>query len=175
MTWPAAVTDTVVDDFTTWMDGLCPIGMFNVLVAGADSTESAVTVFERFPPASISACVTVRLQPYTHVSVRCSFESAFVSPLDSVGAAAHFGSETVIPVSVTLPVFVTVNVYGTTWPAAVTATVVEDLATEIAGDWTTGMFSELVAGADSSESAVTVFERFPPASTSACVTVREHP
>ena len=83
----------------------------------ADSAESTVTVFERFPPASISACVTVWRQPYTHVSASCSFESAFVSPAESVGAAPHFGSETVIPVSVTLPVFVTVNVYGTTWPA----------------------------------------------------------
>src|SRR3954464_2576538 len=145
--------------------------MLRVLVAGADSTESAVTVFERFPPVSISACVTAWLQPNTHVSVRCSFESAFASPLDSVGAAPHFGSDTVIPVSVTLPVFVTVNVYGTTWPAAVTEAVVEDLTTWIDGLCVTGRFSVLVAGADSTESAVTVLERFPPASTSDCETV----
>ena len=257
--------------------------MFSVLVAGADSAESTVTVFDRFPPASSSACVAVCEQPYTQVSESCSFESAFVSPLDSVGAAAHFGSATVIPVSVTLPVFVTVNVYGIAWPGAVTDAVVDDLTTWIDGrlrdgdverarrrrrlgrvrrdrvrqvaagvdlglrdrvraavhprlgelqlrvgvrvagrehrrspalriqnvipvrvtlpvfvtvnvygtTWpaasptrssrtsttvidgacATGMFSVLVSGADSAESAVTVFERFPPASTSACVTV----
>ncbi len=49
-------------------------------------------------------------QPYTHVSESCSFESALASPAESAGAAPHFGSDTVIPVSVTLPVFVTVNV-----------------------------------------------------------------
>ena len=74
-----------------------------------------------------------------------------------------------------LPVFVTVNVYGTTWPAAVTDVVVDVFATCSAGDWATGMFSVLVAGADSAESAVTVFDRLPPASTSACVTVCEQP
>ena len=98
-----------------------------------------------------------------------------MSPLDSVGAAPHFGSETVMPVSVALPVLVTVNVYGTTWPAAVIETVVDDFTTLIDGDCATGMFSVLVAGADSTESAVTVFERLPPASTSACVTVCEQP
>ena len=80
-----------------------------------------------------------------------------------------------IPVSVTLPVFVTVNVYGTTWPAAVIDAVVDDLTTLIDGLCATGMFSVLVAGADSTESTVTVFDRLPPASTSACVTVCEQP
>src|SRR4051812_20157322 len=109
-TWPAAVTTAAVDDLTTWIDGDCATGMFSELVAGADSAESTVTVFERLPPASTSACVTACEQPYTHVSDSCSFESAFVSPPDRVGAAPHLGSDTVIPVRVTLPVFVTVNV-----------------------------------------------------------------
>ena len=74
-----------------------------------------------------------------------------------------------------LPVFVTVNVYGTTWPAAVTDAVVDDLTTCDRRAWRIGMFSVLVAGADSTESTVTVFERFPPASISACVTVRLQP
>src|SRR3954447_16089303 len=125
--------------------------MFSVLVAGADSTESAVTVFDTFPPASISACVAVRLQAQIQVSASCSFASLFTSPLDNVGAALHLGSLTVIPLRVMLPLFVTVNVYGTTWPAAVTDTVVDDLTTWIDGDWLTGMFSVLVAGADSAE------------------------
>ncbi len=34
----------------------------------------------------------------------------------STGAASQFGSVTVIPVRVTLPVLVTVNVYGTDLP-----------------------------------------------------------
>ena len=63
-----------------------------------------------------------------------------------------------IPVSVTLPVFVTVNVYGTTWPARSPTIVVDDLTTWIDGFCAIGMFSVLVAGADSAESTVTVFD-----------------
>ena len=37
-----------------------------------------------------------------------------MSPVGPLTAEVHFGSTTVTPVSVTLPVFVTVNVYGTT-------------------------------------------------------------
>src|SRR4051812_36271318 len=127
--------------------------MFSVLVAGADSAESAETVFDRFPPASISAWLIVWLQSKSQVSADWSLLSAFASPLVSAGAESHFGSETVIPVSVTLPAFVTVNRYGTSWPAAVTEAVVDDLTTLMEGDWETGMFSVLVAGADSTESA----------------------
>ena len=76
--------------------------------------ESAVTVFVRFPPASISACVTVREHVYTHVSVVSSLLLEFVSPVGPLIAELHFGSATVTPVNVTLPVFVTVNLYGTT-------------------------------------------------------------
>ena len=164
-----------MDDFTTFMEAPWAIGMLSVPVAGADSAESTVTVLERLPPASTSAWVTVRLHVYVHVSASWSLESAFASPPVKAGAASHFGSETVIAVSVTLPVFVTVNVYGTTWPPAVTVAVVEDLTTWMDGLCTIGMFSALSAGADSVESTVTVLDRLPPASISACVTVRRHP
>jgi len=46
-----------------------------------------------------------------------------------VMAEVQFGSATVTPVRVTLPILVTTKEYGTTWPAAVMAVVVEDLAT----------------------------------------------
>ena len=51
----------VVEVLSTANDGDCVIGMFTVSVSGADSAESTVTVFDRFPPPSISACVTVRV------------------------------------------------------------------------------------------------------------------
>jgi len=52
-----------------------------------------------------------------------------VSPVGPVMAEVQFGSATVTPVRVTLPTLVTTKLYGTTWPAAVMAVVVEDLAT----------------------------------------------
>ena len=79
-----------------------------------------------------------------------------------------------IDVSVTLPGFDTENEYGTTWFAAVTDTVVDDFTTAIFGSCAIGMFSELCTGAVCAESAVTVLDRLPPASISACVTVRLH-
>ncbi len=81
------------------------------------------------------------------------------------------------PVSVTLPVFVTVNVYGTTWPAAVTDAVVDDLTTSIAGASAIGMFSVSVSGADSvgvRRDRVRAQVGPVAASTSACVTVWLH-
>ena len=59
----------------------------------------------------------------------------------------HFGSLTVIPVNATLPALVTVNVYGTTWSAAVIEVVVDDFATFIAGYCVIGMFNVSVSRA----------------------------
>ena len=75
------------------------------------------------------------------------------------------------PVSVTLPVFVTVNVYGTTCAGSRDRGRRRRLHHLQRRLWLTGMFNVSVSGADSAESAVTVFDRLPPASTSACVTV----
>ena len=87
-------------------------------MSGSVSFESAVTVLSRSPSPppllSISACVTVCEHVYTHVSVSCSCPSPLVSPVGPLIAEVQFGSETVTPVSVWLPVLVTVNVYGTT-------------------------------------------------------------
>ena len=64
-------------------------------------------MFDRFPPKSISAWVTVWLQVYVQLSVSCSLLSVLRSPDTYTGAALQFGSVTVIPVSVMLPTFVT--------------------------------------------------------------------
>ena len=103
----------VVEVLATASAGLWVIGMLTVSVSGADSAESTVTVFDRFPPASISAWVTVWAAVDPGLLV-CSLPSLLVSPVGPLGAASQFGSLTVTLVSVRLPVFVTVKVYGTT-------------------------------------------------------------
>ena len=86
--------------------------MFSVLVAGADSAESAVTVFDRLPPASTSACVTVCEQPYDPGLRELKLRVRVARRPRRARGGAALGSETVIPVSVTLPVFVTVKRVG---------------------------------------------------------------
>ena len=49
----------VADAFTTSINGFCVIGISLVSVSGTDSLESAVTVFDKLPPKSISPWVTV--------------------------------------------------------------------------------------------------------------------
>ena len=54
-----AVIEVVVELFTTLIAGACEIGMFSVSSSGPVWFESTMTVFDRLPPASISAWVTV--------------------------------------------------------------------------------------------------------------------
>src|SRR5215211_1379531 len=62
--------------------------------------------------------------------------------------APTLGSDTATPVMVTLPVLVTVKVYGTVWPAAVMLVVVDALSIVSAGDCTTATVTVFdVAGA----------------------------
>src|SRR5947208_628150 len=109
--WPGGGTTvmTSVPALDRPSAGDCVTGMLRVLVAGADSAESAVTVFERLPPASTSGWLTVWLQARIQVSASWRLPSALPSPLESAGGASHIASETVIADSVTLPVLVTVK------------------------------------------------------------------
>ncbi len=80
-----------------------------VFVSVASGAELlTVTVLTSVPlGASISACVTVWLP--VHV-----IEMPGASDVASQVIVGTFGSVTAMPVTVTLPVFVTRNVYGTT-------------------------------------------------------------
>src|SRR5215217_384461 len=90
--------------------------------------------------------------------------------------APTLGSETATPVMVTLPVLVTVKVYGTVWPAAVMLVVVDALSIVSAGScvprivtWFdgTGAIGVPTGGVATTEAVLTT----EPASTSACTTV----
>src|SRR2546422_3651534 len=127
----SVVEPVALDDLTIVTFFVCVTAMSSDLDTGPVSFELAVTVLCRLPPASISAWVTVWLHVYVQISPGSSLPLLFVSPDGPLGALLHFGSLTVIPVRVTVPVFVMVKVYGTDWPAAVIEVVVEVLSTLI--------------------------------------------
>src|SRR4051812_44579874 len=98
------------------------IGMVTVSGGEVVGPLVAVAVLTRLPPASISACVTV-CEP-VHVVVAPGASDV----TGQTTAPSTRLSDTAIGLSVTLPVFLTRNVYGTTWPAAVIVVVVEFLS-----------------------------------------------
>ena len=85
-------------------------------------------------------------------------------------AAVQFGSLTVIPLSVTLPVLVTVERVRHHLPRRRHQVVVDDFTTWSAGFWVIGMECASVSGPVSIESAVTVLSRSP--SPPSCVDLR---
>jgi hypothetical protein len=74
--------------------------------------------------------------------------SPSVSPETKAGADEHIGSLTVIPVSVTLPLFDTSKRYGTTWPAAVIELVVELFTTSSSGFCFVSLNVQIVSSPD---------------------------
>src|ERR1700758_1753731 len=90
-------------------------------------------------------------------------------------AGGSWVSSTVTPVSVTLPVLVTANEYGTLWPACVTDAAVVDFTTVIPGAAGAGTDAadgaEVTAGPDGGVPDAVAESLTLPLSTSACVTV----
>jgi hypothetical protein len=72
-TWPAAVIDAVVDDLTTWIDGVCTAVTVACALFELVAPACAVAVFVT-EPASTSACVIV------YEAVQVIVESGAMSP-----------------------------------------------------------------------------------------------
>src|SRR4051812_3762998 len=89
--------------------------------------------------------------------------------------APSLGSDTATPVMVTLPVLVTVKVYGTVWPTAVILVVVDALTIESAGSCVpriiTWFDSTGIGGPSGGVPTTVAVLTTEPASTSACTTV----
>ena len=171
-TCPAAVIDVVVDVFTTFSDGVCADRDVQRVGVRRRLGRSPSPCCDRLPPASISACVTVcdaRVDPGLATAAACCRVGVTGRAADRRRALRirhrHTRQRHVARVRHRERVRHHLpgsrdrrrrrRLHHVAAPAL----------------WLTGMFNVSVSGADSVESAVTVFDRFPPASISACVTV----
>ena len=170
ITWPTWLYDCGVADFTSFSSGLSTIGISRSSVAGGAWIDVAVTVFSSTPLpatgepfASSSACVNVWLA---------------VQVIDSSGARvvsgharlfASLSSLNAIPVSVTLPAFVTRYEYCTVC-GAVRSFVGDDFTTSSSG-FATAPTVTVSAGDVTTPFVAEATFTILPASRSACVTV----